>query len=76
MATTATAQLNKPASESERKKSVAAAPDFNHVAELAYTLWESRGRPIGSPEEDWFKAEQELAATAGSTNERQKPSGY
>jgi len=73
---TATALLNKPTSESKRKNSATAAPEFDHVAERAYTLWESRGRPIGSPEEDWFKAEQELAATAGSTNERQKPSGY
>ena len=30
------------------------------VARLAYALWESRGRPLGSPEEDWYRAEQEL----------------
>lgn len=28
------------------------------VAKLAYQLWEKRGRPIGSPEVDWFAAEQ------------------
>jgi hypothetical protein len=27
------------------------------VAKLAYQLWEKRGRPIGSPEVDWFAAE-------------------
>jgi hypothetical protein len=27
------------------------------VAELAYRLWEERGCPEGSPEEDWYKAE-------------------
>jgi len=28
------------------------------VAKLAYRLWEERGRPFGSPEVDWFAAEQ------------------
>ena len=28
------------------------------VARVAYRLWEERGRPIGSPEVDWFAAEQ------------------
>ena len=67
---TATALSNKPTSESKRKNSATAAPEPDHVAELAYTLWESRGCPIGSPEEDWFKAEQELASTAGLANDR------
>jgi hypothetical protein len=30
------------------------------IARLAYSLWEARGRQDGSPEEDWFRAEQEL----------------
>ena len=30
------------------------------IAELAYAYWEARGRPLGSPEEDWFRAEQDL----------------
>ena len=67
---TATALSNKPTSESKRKNSATAAPEPDHVAELAYTLWESRGCPIGSPEDDWFKAEHELASTAGSENNR------
>lgn len=62
--TTVTALPNKHASESQPKNSVTAAPDRDHVAELAYTLWESRGCPIGSSEEDWFKAEQDLQSTA------------
>ena len=66
--TTATALSNKPDLESKRKNSGTVEPELDHVAELAYTLWESRGCPIGSPEEDWFKAEQELASTAGSAN--------
>lgn len=28
------------------------------VAKLAYELWAQRGRPFGSPEVDWFAAEQ------------------
>ena len=27
---------------------------------LAYQLWEERGRPSGSSEEDWFEAERQL----------------
>jgi len=27
---------------------------------LAYELWQARGCPIGSPDADWFAAEQQL----------------
>ena len=30
------------------------------IEKLAYRFWEERGRPFGSPEEDWFKAEREF----------------
>jgi hypothetical protein len=30
------------------------------IALLAYQFWLERGCPIGSPEEDWFRAEQVL----------------
>jgi Protein of unknown function (DUF2934) len=30
------------------------------VAIRAYRRWEERGCPIGSPEEDWFRAEEEI----------------
>jgi hypothetical protein len=33
------------------------------IAKLAYTLWEQRGRPFGSPEADWFAAEQAVYAS-------------
>jgi|SRR5271170_4945277 len=33
------------------------------LALLAYQLWQKRGRPEGSPDEDWFRAVQELTAT-------------
>lgn len=41
-------------------------PDFlgedrhEFVAKLAYKLWEERGRPLGSPEVDWFAAERAM----------------
>jgi hypothetical protein len=30
------------------------------VERLAYSLWEQRGMPLGSPDEDWFRAEELL----------------
>jgi hypothetical protein len=35
---------------------------FGHdeIAALAHELWESRGRPEGSAEQDWFNAAQQL----------------
>ena len=30
------------------------------IAALAYQLWQDRGCPDGSPEEDWYKAEEQL----------------
>jgi hypothetical protein len=34
--------------------------ELKAIAELAYTYWEGRGRPWGSPEEDWFRAQHEF----------------
>lgn len=36
-------------------------PTHEDIAKLAYHLWEERGAPIGSPEVDWERAQQELA---------------
>ena len=30
------------------------------IAGIANQFWEERGRPLGSSEEDWFRAEREL----------------
>ncbi len=30
------------------------------IAMLAHNLWQARGCPEGSPEEDWYRAEEEL----------------
>jgi hypothetical protein len=32
------------------------------IRELAYALWILRGKPIGSPDFDWYRAEAELKA--------------
>ena len=32
----------------------------DEIAKLAYELWERRGRPLGSPEIDWYAAENTL----------------
>jgi hypothetical protein len=39
-------------------------PGWSHeeIERRAYHSWEARGRPFGSPEVDWFNAEQEFAA--------------
>ena len=37
-----------------------ASPTHEQIAVLAYDLWQQRGCPEGCPEEDWFRAEQEL----------------
>jgi hypothetical protein len=44
--------------------------DHEEIARLAYSYWQARGCPIGSPEEDWYRAENDLrqpiAAAAAS----------
>ena len=36
----------------------------HHLVQLrAYSFWEKRGQPWGTPETDWFKAEEELQAS-------------
>jgi hypothetical protein len=34
--------------------------DVRKQRELAYRLWEERGRPDGRPDDDWFEAERRL----------------
>ncbi len=38
----------------------------DEIALLAYSYWEARGCPDGSPEEDWFRAEAELGKQAAA----------
>ena len=41
-------------------------PSREAIAQLAYLLWQERGCPHGSPEQDWLRAEQHLAEGHGS----------
>jgi hypothetical protein len=43
------------------------APSREQIAALAYSYWVARGHQGGSPETDWLRAEQELAAKSGLT---------
>ena len=43
------------------------------IASIAYGLWQSRGCPEGSPEEDWFRAEEQLHIEPGLAPSRIKP---
>jgi hypothetical protein len=36
------------------------------TARLAYDLWVQRGRPLGSPEVDWFAAEKAMDSRHGN----------
>lgn len=35
-------------------------PTSDDIAKLAYAIWEARGAAVGTPEEDWLRAEQEI----------------
>jgi hypothetical protein len=41
-------------------------PEHEEIALLAYMYWEQRGRPADSPEEDWFRAEEEISRQAAT----------
>ncbi len=43
-------------------------PSEGEIAERAYTYWKARGCVGGSPEEDWFRAEEELRAQTREQN--------
>jgi hypothetical protein len=38
------------------------------IADLAYQYWQERGCPIGSPYEDWYRAERELQKVTATRN--------
>ena len=53
----------------DRQHPIELIPDFAYeshyefVARLAHKLWVQRGRPLGSPDVDWFAAEQAVYAS-------------
>jgi len=46
------------------------------VALRAYFLWQERGSPIGSPEEDWLRAEQEFCCAGAGRSLKQAQLKY
>ena len=55
-----------------RKSSQPDAVNSNEIAALAFSLWEARGCPEGSPEVDWFQAEQQLTTAANGNSQKEK----
>jgi hypothetical protein len=50
-----------PAKKSEHPSQPAETfASHSDIAALAFQLWEDRGCPDGSPEEDWYRAEHHL----------------
>ena len=41
-------------------------PTAENIASLAHALWDARGSPQGSPEDDWFRAERTLKSQRAS----------
>jgi Protein of unknown function (DUF2934) len=62
-------RLRRPAAQSTPFAETAtsgSAPEPEQIARLAYSYWQARGRPEGSSEENWLRAEAELRKqTAG-----------
>jgi hypothetical protein len=42
-----------------------AAPSHDDIEILAFKFWRDRGSPFGTPDVDWFRAEDELKGTDG-----------
>lgn len=44
-----------------RSSEVPSEPTFSHrVSQLAFDYWTQRGCPFGTPDADWYRAEQDL----------------
>jgi len=57
----ATKTMPKMGTVSESVKTAATvSPTENEIGAIAYQLWLDRGCPIGSDQEDWFRAEETL----------------
>jgi hypothetical protein len=56
-----TVQAAAPAAENSAQSFVARrTPTYEEITRLAEQFWIERGRPFGSPEVDWLRAEQTL----------------
>jgi hypothetical protein len=67
--------MSSPATKAAKTQAVKAAVEvaehtpleLEEIARLAYSYWEARGRPDGSSQEDWFRAEREIRKRTGAT---------
>ena len=60
-------QATKPALAAEvQTNSIEAIPAHEQIAALAHSLWQARGCPEGTPDEDWFNAERALSAKSAA----------
>jgi hypothetical protein len=59
-----TAHTTAPDSSTEQRQ--VAPLDSEKVAALAHQFWQERGCPEGSPDEDWFRAEEEVRRSTAS----------
>ena len=58
-----------PLSQALSEKALVAQPNQNSqhdIARVAYQLWQARGCPEGSPDQDWFEAERTLVSHESS----------
>ena len=46
---------------------------YEDIAGRAHHFWEERGSPIGSPEEDWFRAEEQIRSEKAPAVEKADP---
>ena len=53
--------------ENEQKEAEALLAYQEQIAALAYKLWHDRGCPEGSPDADWFEAEELVRTRENST---------
>ena len=45
-------------------------PEYRSIGELAYHLWQARGCPEGSAEQDWLDAEKQLQSVPRAVEPR------
>jgi hypothetical protein len=45
-------------------------PEHRSIGELAYHLWQARGCPAGSAEQDWLEAERQLLSAPRAAESR------
>jgi len=50
--------MTAPAPEQEVQNEIRPQISHDEITKLAHALWEARGGQGGSPEEDWFRAEE------------------